>query len=85
MDASKYYQVALADVVARLFPGALVEIQAFPGVGIWPYVVGPDGEEVSDQAIAAALAPLRNDTNLPKHERIAVLSTRDCLKSILGE
>ncbi|MBI3495416.1 hypothetical protein HY065_02205, partial [Candidatus Berkelbacteria bacterium] len=58
MDAQQFLMAKLEELCLKLFPGSLVEVKDFGGVGIWPYL-DADGNEVPNEDIAAKLKEYR--------------------------
>ncbi len=80
MDVIDFLKGKLEDLCHVLFPGSLVEIERFAGVGIWPYIIGPDGEEIEGEEIARRLISYQADPSADSEYLRAVAATKYCLE-----
>lgn len=63
----------LGEICKKIFPESLVEIKEYGWVGIWPYILDSNGDEVSNDRIAKEL---RLYKGVDKEEDSAIAATK---------
>ena len=81
MDAVEYQRMLLEDCIEKLFPNTLIEIKRYPGVGMWPYILDQEGNQIEDNIIASVLVEYIKGLDDREEKRHLFIAVNHCLET----